>query len=319
MFIRTQLMNQFKNEVFKRKLQGKVNTFINISAQNLNETILYATKSQLIELENDETQLCKLLEDLIITFKNRKTSVQNFNSNMGRDLKNTQVIADTTVQRIIKNSTEVTKELAGILKTISSNSVIVGGCVRDAILGREAKDIDFATDAHYDNVEKAVSSNGFKVKEAGKQFLVMIVSKTNTEGKTEDFEIAMFRKDGNYTDGRRPDSVEIGTIYDDSRRRDFTINSLYFNLTTQVVQDPNGTGLQDLSDKVLRFVGKADDRIKEDKLRVMRFYRFLGRYKDLEMTADNKSLKACRANFAAMQSSVAPERLKMEIEKMVGF
>jgi tRNA nucleotidyltransferase/poly(A) polymerase len=307
-------MKQFKNEVFKRNLQDRVNTFIGISAKDLTDTVLYATASQLDQLENKETQLNKLLEDLFNVFKDRKTSVQDFYSDLGQDLKSTQVIADTKVQRMLENSTEVTKELANILKAISSSSVLVGGCVRDSILNRGAKDIDFATDAHYDNVERILTNNGFKIKEAGKQFLVMIVAKNE-----EDFEIAMFRKDGNYTDGRRPDSVEIGTIYDDAERRDFTINSLSFNLTTQVVQDPNGTGLQDLTDMVLRFVGKADDRIKEDYLRVARFYRFLGRFKDLGMTADSKSLKACRTNFGAMQKSVAPERLKIEIEKMVGL
>ena len=320
MFIRTELMKKVKNEIFKRGLEKTINPFLNVAPKDLTPKMVNENMNIMAELRTTSSltdsrdNLYFLMRDLMNSCSDKYSKDYVYLSKLGQDLKITQTIASTKLQRMIANLSNNAQDLSQVLKELSPASVVVGGCVRDTILNRGAKDIDFATDAHYDDVEKAVMANGFKVKEAGKQFLVMIVSKNG-----EDFEIAMFRKDGNYTDGRRPDSVEIGTIFDDAERRDFTINALSFNLTTNEVQDPNGTGLKDLEDMVLRFVGKADDRIKEDFLRVARFYRFLGRFKELGMTPDNKSLKACRTNFGAMQASVAPERLKMEIEKMVGL
>ena len=318
MFIRKQLIAKVKEEIFKRNLQNVLNPFLNVEAKDLTPRMVNENMNVMVNLECDlssgENGLYFLMRDLMNVCSDKYGKNYKFLSELGQDLSVTQEIANRKLQRAFVNSSEVTRSVAFHLMQLSKNSVLVGGCVRDAILGKEPKDWDFATDAHYDVVEEKLKNAGFKIKEAGKQFLVMIVSKDG-----EDFEIAMFRKDGNYTDGRRPDSVEIGTIFDDAERRDFTINALSFNLFTEMVQDPNGTGLQDIKDKVLRFVGKADDRIKEDYLRVARFYRFLGRFKDLGMTADNKSLKACRTNFEAMQKTVAPERLKMELEKMVGL
>ena len=316
MFIKTELIKKFKEEVFKEKLQNKLNPFLNFApGDNIQDEIndnvqIFNDKSTPFSSNSKRHEMYNILMD--IRFAHSED--YEFVSELGQDLALTQKVADTKVQRMLKNVSNNTQDLVQVLKDLSPASVLVGGCVRDSILGKGAKDIDFATDAHYDDVEKAVLANGFKVKEAGKQFLVMIVSKNH-----EDFEIAMFRKDGNYTDGRRPDSVEIGTIFDDAQRRDFTINALSFNLTSMKVQDPNGTGLKDLEDMVLRFVGNPDERIKEDFLRVARFFRFLGRFKDLGMRPDSRSLKACRTNFPEMQNKVAPERLRMEIEKMVGL
>jgi hypothetical protein len=318
MFIRKQLIAKVKEEIFKRNLQNVLNPFLNVEAKDLTPRMVNENMNVMANLECDlssgENSLYFLMRDLMNVCSDKYSKNYKFLSELGQNLSATQEIANTKLQRAFANSSETTRSVAFHLMQLSKNSVLVGGCVRDAILGKEPKDWDFATDAHYDVVEEKLKNAGFNIKEAGKQFLVMIVSKDG-----EDFEIAMFRKDGNYTDGRRPDSVEIGTIFDDAERRDFTINALSFNLFTEMVQDPNGTGLQDIKDKVLRFVGKADDRIKEDFLRVARFYRFLGRFKELGMTADNKSLKACRTNFEAMQKTVAPERLKMELEKMVGL
>ena len=77
-----------------------------------------------------------------------------------------------------------------------------------------------------------------------------------------------------WSDGRRPDSVQVGTIEEDAMRRDFTINSLYLNPWTGEIHDPTGRGLEDLKNRIIRFNGKASDRIKEDYLRIFRAYRF---------------------------------------------
>ena len=322
MFIKTELIKKFKEEVFKEKLQNKLNPFLNFTpGDNIQDEIkdnveIFNDKSTPFSSNSKRHEMYNLLMD--IRFAHSES--YEFVSELGQDLSLTQKVADTKVQRMFANSTEITKTVALHLMRLSKNSVLVGGCVRDAILSLPSNDIDFATDAHFDDVQAEMEKAGFKIKETGKQFLVMIVSKENSEGVTEDFEIAMFRKDSKTSaDGRRPDSVEIGTLLEDSNRRDFGINSLSFNLFTEKVQDPNGTGLKDLEDMVLRFVGNPDERIKEDFLRVARFFRFLGRFKDLGMRPDSRSLKACRTNFPEMQNKVAPERLRMEIEKMVGL
>ena len=114
-------------------------------------------------------------------------------------------------------------ELMLHLRTLTNqHSLLVGGCVRDLRLGRQPKDLDIVTDANLDEVSKVLSENGWSIDEAGKQFFVLIASKNGQQ-----FEIALFRKDGTYTDGRRPDFVQVGTMEEDALRRDFTINSLY--------------------------------------------------------------------------------------------
>ena len=205
----------------------------------------------------------------------------------------------------------ITKEVIDILKNISSNSCMVGGSVRDIILDKTPKDFDFVVDISYDDLEKVFKENGFSIKEVGKQFLVLIVSKGE-----QTFEIANFRKDGTYKDGRRPESVEVGSIFDDAKRRDFTINALYFNLKSRKVLDPNLSGTMDIDNKVLRFISDPEDRIREDKLRVMRFYRFI---KKTGFEADKNSLKAVRKNFEKMLKETSPERIKNEIENMIGL
>ena len=318
MFKRKQLLETIKEQVFKSNLQDRLNTFLNVKPQDLTTEMVQDNLNKLSNLEHIEGMILSSgtnnLYDLHTDLLNVDTENYDFDSLIGENLEILQNEFYSKMKEALKTATPVTLEVARLLRVQSTQAVLVGGCVRDALLGKTPKDYDFATNAHYDDVEELLSANGFKIKEAGKQFLVMIVSKDG-----EEFEIAMFRKDGNYTDGRRPDSVEIGTIFEDAERRDFTINSLSFNLTSGKVQDPNGTGLQDMLNRKLRFVGNADERIKEDFLRVARFYRFLGRFKELGMTPDSKSLKACRTNFAEMQKRVAPERLKNEIEKMVGL
>jgi tRNA nucleotidyltransferase (CCA-adding enzyme) len=190
----------------------------------------------------------------------------------------------------------------------SKNSCLVGGGVRDTLLGEIPKDFDFVTDIPYDNLETLFIKEGFTVKEAGKQFLVMIVSK---DGK--DYEIANFRKDGTYVDGRRPESVEIGTIYDDAERRDFTVNALYFNISSMKLIDPTGKGIDDIYSNTLRFVGNPKDRIEQDYLRAFRFYRFVNR----GFTPDNKSLSAVRNYFDDACKNTSSERIRAEIEKMI--
>jgi len=195
-----------------------------------------------------------------------------------------------------------------ILKTLSQNSYLVGGCVRDSLIGKTPKDFDIVTDIHMDKLEEAFQLADWDVKDTGKAFLVLTVSKDHIP-----YEIANFRKDGCYSDGRRPDSVEIGTIAEDAARRDFTVNALYMDPFSGEIRDPTGKGLDDIKSRTLRFIGKPKDRIQEDYLRVFRFYRFLKK----GFKPDKKSLKACRELFNEAYLKITPERVRTEVEKMV--
>jgi len=200
------------------------------------------------------------------------------------------------------------KHIFYILNQVSKNNYLVGGCVRDGFLGVESKDYDIVTDVHMDVSTPLFQAAGFSVKECGEAFLVLNISKDGQQ-----FEIANFRKEGVYLDGRRPTEVEVGTIEEDAFRRDFTINALYENPITSEILDPTGQGLSDIKNRLLRFIGNPKDRIQEDYLRVFRFYRFLAT-KDL--MPERKSMKACRTLFNEAYEKTTPERARLEIERI---
>ena len=193
-----------------------------------------------------------------------------------------------------------------LLNSQSSNNYLVGGCVRDWLMDQKPKDFDIVTDVHMDTIEELFSQNGWIVDTVGKQFLVMFVSKNG-----EQYEIANFRNDGGYSDGRRPDSVSIGDITTDAARRDFTVNSIYYNPLIGRFIDPNN-GRKDLEFRILKFIGRPKERIEEDYLRVFRFYRFLKK----GLKPEKRSLKACREMFNVAYSKCTPERVRNEIERM---
>lgn len=205
-------------------------------------------------------------------------------------------------------------DIVSCLKLASPNSCIVGGSIRDYANFtyrkhefNTPKDFDFVTDLSYEELQTNLEDYGFSVETNGKNFLVLRATKFG-----DTYEVACFRKDGTYKDGRRPETVSIGNIYDDSSRRDFTVNSLYYNLDKKVVLDPTGMGLEDIKTKTLRFNGNAYSRIKEDNLRVLRAYRFISKgYKP-----SNQTLNALRANFNHCIKNTDANRIREEIEKI---
>jgi len=162
---------------------------------------------------------------------------------------------------------------------------VVGGAVRDALLGKDPKDYDLATDATPDEVLAIAEKEGLKTLEIGKQFGVVMVN---------GHEIATFRKD--IGKGRRPDSVEYTDIEGDVNRRDLTINALFYDIDKGEVVDLVG-GVQDLKDRKIRTVGKASERFEEDALRKLRALRFHGQTggelgkETLQALKDNPSLE----------------------------
>lgn len=197
-----------------------------------------------------------------------------------------------------------------ILKEISKQSYLVGGCVRDMLLGHTPKDYDIVTDALYSDITSFFSDAGWKVSQNGENFLVCCVSKFGHQ-----FEIANFRKDSASGDGRRPDSVQIGTMDEDAERRDFTINALYLDPWTNHWRDPTEFGYDDLRMKRLRFVGKPKQRLEEDYLRAFRFYRFINKgFKPVP-----SHLRCVREMFNTCVEKTNPERIRSELEKIVGL
>jgi poly(A) polymerase len=178
-----------------------------------------------------------------------------------------------------------------------------GGSVRDRLLGRECKDIDIATSATPDEVMKLFPRHtGLE----GKCFGVVRVL-------VEEFtlEVATFRADGDYSDGRRPDSVRFTTAEEDAQRRDFTVNGMFFNPLTEEVID-YVQGQRDLAAKTIRAIGKAEDRFREDKLRLLRAVRFAT---VLNFEIESETWSALQ-RLAPEIAQIAVERIREELDKI---
>lgn len=150
------------------------------------------------------------------------------------------------------------------LREAGHEAFFAGGCVRDMLLGKSAHDIDIATSARPQEVQKLFP----RTVAVGAQFGVIVV----LEGGGE-YQVATFRSDGAYIDGRHPDSVVFTTAEGDAQRRDFTVNGLFYDPVEKRVLDYVG-GEADLKSKVLRCIGDPDARFTEDKLRLIRCVRF---------------------------------------------
>ena len=211
------------------------------------------------------------------------------------------------ISLIVSTAVKCNLKITEDLKEICENVYLVGGSVRNQIIGEESKDFDFCTDLSYDKLKEGLSKRGYKIQEEGKEFLVLIAS-----DETGQYEIANFRKDGTYKDGRRPEKVDIGTMQDDSERRDFTVNALYYNLKTNLVLDPCGLGIDDCVNKILRFNGNPEDRLKEDYLRGWRAFRFQKKY---NFKMERNTEKTIRSNFKEIYENSNPARVLQELIK----
>ena len=190
--------------------------------------------------------------------------------------------------------------------------LIAGGAVRDLLLGQPSKDIDLCTNATPDELIALMECHQIKVKPVGQAFGVVIAMFKNEDDEYEEIEIATFRTDGQYSDGRRPDSVSfVRNPAEDAVRRDLTINGIFYDPFDDTVIDYVG-GIEDMKFGILRFIGNPVDRINEDKLRMLRYVRFL---RKTGFQSDEASSKAIREN-AHLITSVSAERIKEELEKM---
>jgi poly(A) polymerase len=197
---------------------------------------------------------------------------------------------------------ETAKEIARRLNAAGFQAFWVGGCVRDFLLGREPEDFDIATDAKPEQVERLFR----KTIPVGKKFGVVIV----VEGKQQ-FQVATFRAEADYQDGRRPKKVVFASAEADAQRRDFTVNGLFFDPLTEKIHDWVG-GEKDLRAKIIRTIGAPEERFAEDHLRLLRAVRFAAQL-DFEIEPQT---------FAAIQSLapkiklISAERVRDELIKL---
>lgn len=183
---------------------------------------------------------------------------------------------------------------------------LAGGCVRDLLLGREPKDYDVATSALPDQVEALFP----RTVAVGKAFgVIRVLDDASNELAVE---VATFRHDGPYLDGRHPSSVSFTDAAQDAARRDFTINALFLDPETETVHDHVG-GLRDLDARVIRAVGDPRQRFTEDKLRLLRAARFAA---GLDFAIDPPTLSAVK-EMAAQVTVCSAERIRDELEKLI--
>jgi poly(A) polymerase len=182
-------------------------------------------------------------------------------------------------------------------------SYLAGGCVRDTLLGKTPQDYDITTNAKPDDIVKIFP----KTVPVGAQFGVILVM---LEGQP--FEVASFRHDGPYLDGRRPTHVRYGSLQEDIFRRDFTINGMVYDPIADHIIDLVG-GRKDLESKLVRAIGRPRSRFEEDRLRMVRAVRFAA---GLDFTVESETFAAIR-DLAPTIKQISWERIGEEITRIL--
>jgi poly(A) polymerase len=201
-----------------------------------------------------------------------------------------------------------TQALCAALSAAGQRALFVGGCVRNALMALPVGDIDIATDALPKTVSDIAEKAGFKVIPTGIDHGTVTVIAGGIP-----HEVTTFRRDVE-TDGRHALVAFSDDLTEDAARRDFTMNALYAEADGTVI-DPLG-GLPDLLARHLRFVGDPVARIREDYLRILRFFRFHALYADPEAGLDAEGLAACAANLDGL-AGLSRERIGAEMHKLL--
>ncbi|MBO9412188.1 MULTISPECIES: CCA tRNA nucleotidyltransferase [unclassified Ruegeria] len=202
-----------------------------------------------------------------------------------------------------------TQKLCAALTDAGAQALFVGGCVRNALLKAPVSDIDIATDARPERVMELTQAAGLRAIPTGIEHGTITVVSHGVP-----HEITTFRRDVE-TDGRRAVVAFADTIEEDAARRDFTMNALYARPDGTVLDPLNG--LPDLQARRVRFIGTAENRIREDYLRSLRFFRFHAWYGDMEAGFDADALAAIAANLDGL-SGLSRERVGAEMLKLLG-
>ncbi len=199
-------------------------------------------------------------------------------------------------------SRETAIEIVRRLQTAGFAAFWVGGCVRDVLLGREPQDYDIATDARPEQIEKLFK----RTLAVGRKFGVMVV----LEGK-QHFQVATFRAEADYQDGRRPEKIVFGNAEADAQRRDFTVNGLFYDPIAETLHDWVG-GEKDLRAKIIRTIGSPEERFAEDHLRLLRAVRFAAQ---LGFEIEPQTFAAVK-QFAPKIELISAERVRDELIKL---
>ena len=193
--------------------------------------------------------------------------------------------------------------IIGKIREHGFEAFAVGGCVRDTLLGREPGDWDITTSAKPEEVKGIFG----KTVDTGLQHGTVTIIK-NRNG----YEVTTYRIDGEYHDGRHPESVEFtSNLKEDLKRRDFTINAMAYSHETEIVDEFGG--MDDLENKVIRCVGLAHDRFTEDALRILRAIRFAAQ---LGFEIEAETYKAI-SDIAPNLKNVSKERIQVELTKLL--
>ena len=207
------------------------------------------------------------------------------------------------------NSREFAIQVVSTLQSAGHEALFAGGCVRDRLVGRTPKDFDVATSAVPETVREIFGKK--KTLAIGASFGVITV--IGPKG-ADPIEIATFRRDGGYSDGRRPDGVEYTDAREDALRRDFTINGMFFDPIKEEVIDYVG-GKADLEAKQIRAIGDPNQRIEEDKLRMLRGVRFASTF---GFELEPVTLKAIQEHAKEIDV-VSGERIGAEMRRMLAL
>jgi len=198
------------------------------------------------------------------------------------------------------------KAVLKVIRTLRADhfeALLAGGCVRDKLLGKVPKDYDVATNAAPNEVRKLFP----RTLTIGAQFGVIVVL---TGGRQ--IEVATFRSDASYKDGRRPEKVVFTDAQHDAERRDFTINGMFYDPVSEKIIDYVG-GKKDLQKKTIRAIGNPNERFAEDHLRMLRAIRFAAR---LDFKINSATWQAIRKHAAKIQK-ISAERVAAEFEQIL--
>lgn len=204
---------------------------------------------------------------------------------------------------------EFAVEVVRTLQDAGFRALWAGGCVRDLLLGRPPEDFDVATSARPEEVQKLFGPK--RTLAIGASFGVILVHGPR-RSPAGDVEVATFRTEGPYLDGRRPEKVTFATAEEDAHRRDFTINGMFYDPLLEQVFDYVG-GRDDLARKIVRAIGDPLARFREDKLRMLRAVRIVARF---DFDLDPHTAEAVRAMSAEILV-VSHERISQELKKML--
>src|SRR5438105_1033403 len=194
------------------------------------------------------------------------------------------------------------REIVTRLRDHGSIAYFAGGCVRDLVRGQTPKDIDIATDARPEAVQQIFP----RTYAVGAKFGVIVVLENGFQ-----FEVATFRCDDAYVDGRRPSTVHFSSPEEDAKRRDFTINGMFYDPVAEKVIDFVG-GRADIEAELVRAIGDPAQRFAEDRLRMLRAVRFAT---VLNYQIDNQTWDALLANAVSI-NEISAERIREELVRM---